>query len=252
MFSFARQVQNFCDHAKNSSARLARIDPPRFEDNEASLEELKTRVVKTLDFIKTLDRDAIDGGASREIILPIGPNKARMQGADYLLHFLAELLLPPHYRLRPAALCRRRYGKRDFSARSRLHSGLRSCLSNEVNKRMSIERIDVGPRMSAAVVHGDTVYLAGQVAKNAAGKSVAEQTREILEIIDGLLARAGTGKSLLLSTTIYLADIKTFAEMNSVWDAWVAQGATPARATVEAKLAAPQYTVEIACIAAKS
>ncbi len=117
---------------------------------------------------------------------------------------------------------------------------------------MSIERIDGGPRMSAAVVHGDTVYLAGQVAKHAAGKSVAEQTREILAILDGLLARAGTDKSRLLSTTIYLADIQTFAEMNSVWDAWVAQGATPARATVEAKLAAPQYTVEIACIAAKS
>jgi len=117
---------------------------------------------------------------------------------------------------------------------------------------MNIERIDVGPRMSAAVVHGDTVYLAGQVANHAAGKSVAEQTREILDIIDGLLARAGTDKTQLLSATIYLADIRTFAEMNSVWDGWVAQGFTPARATVEAKLAAPQYTVEIAGIAAKS
>ena len=116
---------------------------------------------------------------------------------------------------------------------------------------MNIERIDVGPRMSAAVVHGDTVYLAGQVARHAAGKSVAEQTREVLDIIDGLLARAGTDRTQMLSATIYLADIKTFAEMNSVWDSWVAHGSTPARATVEAKLAAPQYTVEIACIAAK-
>lgn len=116
---------------------------------------------------------------------------------------------------------------------------------------MSIQRIGVGPRMSAAVAHGQTVYLAGQVADKAAGKSVGEQTQEILEIIDGLLAKAGTDKTQLLSTTIYLADIKTFGEMNAVWDKWVVQGHTPARATVEAKLAAPQYTVEIVCTAAK-
>ena len=116
---------------------------------------------------------------------------------------------------------------------------------------MSIERIDVGPRMSAAVVHGDTVYLAGQVAAEAAGGNVTEQTREILAAIDKLLAEAGTDKTRLLSATIYLADMATFAEMNAVWDAWVATGATPARATVEAKLAAPRYTVEIACIAAR-
>lgn len=116
---------------------------------------------------------------------------------------------------------------------------------------MSIERIGVGPRMSAAVVHGHTIYLAGQVADKAAGRSVGEQTEEILGIIDGLLAKAGSDKTKILSTTIYLADIKTFAEMNAVWDKWVAQGHTPARATVEAKLAAPPYTVEIVCIAAK-
>jgi enamine deaminase RidA (YjgF/YER057c/UK114 family) len=116
---------------------------------------------------------------------------------------------------------------------------------------MSIERIGVGPRMSAAVVHGNTIYLAGQVADKAAGKNVGEQTNEILEIIDGILAKAGSDKTQILSTTIYLADIKTFGEMNAVWDVWVAKGHTPARATVEAKLAAPQFTVEIACIAAK-
>lgn len=116
---------------------------------------------------------------------------------------------------------------------------------------MAIERKHVGPRMSAAVVHGNTVYLAGQVAHKASGKSVAEQTTEILSIIDGLLAECGTSKEKILSANIWLSDIKTFAEMNSVWDAWVSQGNTPARATVEAKLAAPQYTVEIAVIAAK-
>ena len=117
---------------------------------------------------------------------------------------------------------------------------------------MTIQRFDTGPRMSQAVVHGSTVYLAGQVATQAAGKSVTEQTREILATIDKLLAEAGTDKTRLLSATIYLADIATFAEMNAVWEPWVAPGATPARATVEAKLAAPSYTVEIVCIAARS
>jgi enamine deaminase RidA (YjgF/YER057c/UK114 family) len=105
--------------------------------------------------------------------------------------------------------------------------------------------------MSAAVVHGNTVYLAGQVAQGAAGKSVAEQTKDVLGIIDGLLAECGTSKEHLLSASIWLTDISTFQEMNAVWDAWVVPGHTPARATVEAKLAAPQYNVEIAVIAAK-
>jgi enamine deaminase RidA (YjgF/YER057c/UK114 family) len=116
---------------------------------------------------------------------------------------------------------------------------------------MTIQRIKPGPRMSGAVVHGSTVYLAGQVANATAGKSVAEQTQEILSIIDGLLAEAGTDKTKLLMANIWLTDMTTFQEMNGVWDAWVAQGNTPARATVEAKLAAPPYKVEIAVIAAK-
>ena len=116
---------------------------------------------------------------------------------------------------------------------------------------MTITRIGAGARMSKAVTHGATVYLAGQVAEKAAGKSVGEQTAEILGIIDALLAEAGSDKTKILSCTIWLADIKTFAEMNAVWDKWVAQGHAPARATVEAKLAAPQYTVEIAAIAAR-
>ena len=116
---------------------------------------------------------------------------------------------------------------------------------------MTIQRIKPGPRMSGAVVHGDTVYLAGQVAQSAAGQSVAEQTRDILSIIDGLLAEAGTDKSKLLMANIWLTDIATFQEMNGVWDAWVSPGNTPARATVEAKLAAAQYKVEIAVIAAR-
>ena len=116
---------------------------------------------------------------------------------------------------------------------------------------MTIQRIEPGARMSAAVVHGNTVYLAGQVARNAAGRSVTEQTKDILSIIDGLLAEAGTDKSKLLSANIWLSDIATFNEMNAVWDGWVAPGNAPARATVESKLAAPQFKVEIAVIAAR-
>ena len=116
---------------------------------------------------------------------------------------------------------------------------------------MKIERHDAGPRMSKAVVHGDTVYLAGLTADKAAGKSVTEQTKEILALIDGYLAKCGTDKSKLLRANIWLTDIATFGEMNKVWDAWVSPGNTPARATVEAKLADPKLFVEIMVVAAK-
>jgi enamine deaminase RidA (YjgF/YER057c/UK114 family) len=116
---------------------------------------------------------------------------------------------------------------------------------------MSIERFDVGARMSQMVIHGNTVYLAGQVARNAGGRSVTEQTRDVLQLIDGLLAEAGTNKSKLLTATIWLADIATFDEMNAVWDAWVSPANTPCRACVQSKLAAPQYTVEIMVVAAR-
>jgi enamine deaminase RidA (YjgF/YER057c/UK114 family) len=116
---------------------------------------------------------------------------------------------------------------------------------------MTIERKEVGPRMSQIVVHGDTVYLAGIVAHAAKGRSVTEQTREILATIDKYLAQAGSDKSKLLAATIYLADMGTFAEMNAVWDGWVSPGNTPARATVEARLAAPDYGVEIMVTAAR-
>jgi enamine deaminase RidA (YjgF/YER057c/UK114 family) len=114
-----------------------------------------------------------------------------------------------------------------------------------------IVRLQPGLRMSQAVIHGDTVYLAGQVALGAPGASVADQTRDILARTDALLAEAGTDKTKLLSATIWLADIASFAEMNEIWDAWVVPGATPGRACVEAKLAAPQFTVEIAVIAGR-
>ena len=116
---------------------------------------------------------------------------------------------------------------------------------------MTVQRFDTGPRMSQVVVHGDTVYLAGIVANNTAGESVKKQTQEVLSIIDSHLAKAGSDKSRLLSATIYLTDMTTFPEMNTVWDAWVSPGNTPARATVEVKLAAPRYNVEIMVTAAR-
>ncbi|HET9444818.1 MAG TPA: RidA family protein [Steroidobacteraceae bacterium] len=115
---------------------------------------------------------------------------------------------------------------------------------------MTIKRIQVGPRMSQAVVHGNVVYLAGQVCPDKGATTVGAQTKVILQQIDKLLAEAGTSKQNLLSATIWLTDMGRFAEMNEVWDKWVAPGATPARATVEARLAGPQYLIEIAAIAA--
>lgn len=111
-----------------------------------------------------------------------------------------------------------------------------------------IRRIETGPRMSQAVIYNGTVYLAGQV--DAKGATVAEQTANILAEIDRLLAQAGTDKTRLLSATIVLSDISTFAEMNRVWEGWVAEGHTPARATIQAPLAGPQYLVEIIVVAA--
>ena len=112
---------------------------------------------------------------------------------------------------------------------------------------MSVKRINAGPRMSGAVVNGNTVYLAGQVAE---GATVKVQTEAILKKIDDLLGAAGSSKANLLSTVIYLSDIRGFEEMNAVWDAWVSPGNTPARATVEARLANPKYLVEIMVTAA--
>ena len=113
---------------------------------------------------------------------------------------------------------------------------------------MTIRRIDVGARMSDIVIHNNTIYLAGQVGTPEG--NVATQTKEILATIDELLAKAGSDKTKILQAIIWLADMSTFAEMNTVWDSWVPQGHPPARATGEAKLAAPDYKVEIIITAA--
>lgn len=115
---------------------------------------------------------------------------------------------------------------------------------------MTITRHQVGDRMSQVVVHGDTVYLAGQVADDT-DVGVAGQTEQILAKIDARLAEAGSDKSKLLSATLWITDMAHIAEMNAMWDAWVSPGNTPARACVEAPLAAPRFQVEIMVIAAR-
>jgi enamine deaminase RidA (YjgF/YER057c/UK114 family) len=113
-----------------------------------------------------------------------------------------------------------------------------------------IERINPGKRLSDAAVYGATIYLAGQVASDPS-LDIRGQARDILTQIDRLLLNLGSSKLRLLSATIYLADMADFAAMNEVWDAWVPQGDLPARATVEAKLARPEYKIEIQAIAAR-
>lgn len=113
---------------------------------------------------------------------------------------------------------------------------------------MNITRIGVGARMSEAVVHNGTVYVAGQVGEP--GADVKAQARQALAEVDRILAAAGTDKTRILQTIVWLADIGDFAAMNEVWEGWVAPGHTPARATGEAKLATPDYKVEFIVTAA--
>jgi enamine deaminase RidA (YjgF/YER057c/UK114 family) len=115
----------------------------------------------------------------------------------------------------------------------------------EENAMGDIKRIAAGARMSEIVVHAGKAYLCGVVADSAAGKSVYEQTKDILSQIDEMLAKAGTDKTRMLKVNIWLTDIATFDDMNKAWDAWVIAGKTPARATVEANLAGSGYDVEI-------
>jgi len=119
---------------------------------------------------------------------------------------------------------------------------------------MTIERRNVGPRLSDLVIYapppsGRLVFLAGQVAEDRHA-DIAGQTRSVLAQIDRLLSEANTDKTHILSATIYLADMQDYAAMNAEWDRWVPNGETPARATVEAKLAHPAYRVEIQLVAA--
>jgi enamine deaminase RidA (YjgF/YER057c/UK114 family) len=114
---------------------------------------------------------------------------------------------------------------------------------------MTIQRFDVGPRMSEMAVHNGTVYLAGQVAEDGS-QDITGQTQQVLGAIDKLLARAGSDKSKILRAQIFIKDLSEFAAMNAVWEAWVVPGHTPPRATVQAHLAKPEWKIEIVVTAA--
>lgn len=115
---------------------------------------------------------------------------------------------------------------------------------------MSIQRFHVGPRLSETAIFNRVVYLAGQIPDDAS-QDIAGQTAQVLAHIDRLLAEAGSDKSRILSCQIFLSDISLISGMNQVWDAWVAQGNTPPRATVEAKLANPAWLIEVVVTAAQ-
>lgn len=115
---------------------------------------------------------------------------------------------------------------------------------------MSITRKHTNQRMSQMVIHGDTIYLAGQVAKDASA-DITVQTQQVLDKVDALLAEAGSDKTKILSAQIWISSIGHFSAMNEVWDAWVAEGNAPARACIEARLASPDLLVEVGIVAAK-
>ncbi|RBO82831.1 RidA family protein [Marinomonas aquiplantarum] len=114
----------------------------------------------------------------------------------------------------------------------------------------SIERLEVGQRMSRIVKHNGTIYLCGQVAADA-NAGIAEQTQTMLDKVEALLTQAGSDKEHILSATVYIRDMKDFAAMNAVWDAWVPEGHAPARACVEARMARPELLVEVSVVAAE-
>lgn len=115
---------------------------------------------------------------------------------------------------------------------------------------MNIERLETGQRMSRIVKHNGTIYLCGQVAADA-NADIKEQTQTMLDKVEILLEQAGSDKEHILSATLYIRDMKDFAAMNTVWDAWVPQGHAPARACVEARMARPELLVEISVVAAE-
>ena len=114
---------------------------------------------------------------------------------------------------------------------------------------MTIERKEIKQRMSRIVTHNGTVYLCGQVCADAT-QGIAEQTQTMLDKVDTLLEQAGSDREHILSATVYIRDMKDFAAMNAVWDAWVPEGYAPARACVEARMARPELLVEVSVIAA--
>lgn len=128
-------------------------------------------------------------------------------------------------------------------------SALFRFLKKDYLHTMSIQRLETKQRMSRIVIHNDTIYLCGQVCKDST-EGIAAQTETMLEKVDELLLQAGSGREQMLSATIYVRDMKDFAAMNEIWDAWVPEGHAPARACVEARMARAELLVEISVVAA--
>ena len=250
MFPFVRQVQSFCDHAKNSSFRLAgqgaagqggqRGDlrrNPRAHPGDAGHAEIDRRQGDGR------RRDARDRHSRR----PEQAEDARRRLSPAFRH--AEFLFPPDHRLRHPARERRRDRQARFHrARSRTSSSRRAGAST-----MAITRLHAGPRMSQAVVHGST-DLSRRPGRRSGERQERRPSRPRRSWPRSTPARRGRiGQDARSCRPPSISPTsRTFAEMNAVWDAWVPAGHAPARATVEAKLAAPAYTVEIACIAARA
>ena len=250
MFPFVRQVQTFCDNAKNAPSRLAGVAAPVFEDKEATFAELRDRVARTSRFSRrSMRRPSTRPWTARSCSRPVPPSSRC--GAETISSTMSCRTSISIWR-RPTTSCAPP-GSRSASAISsapfRVSSPRRTRAQRDC-RAMTITRLHAGPRMAQAVIHGGAVYLAGQVADKAKGGSVAEQTKEILATVDAPARGSRLRQDEILSATIYLADIATFAEMNAVWDAWVPAGHAPARATVEATLAAPSLRRRVVCIAA--
>jgi enamine deaminase RidA (YjgF/YER057c/UK114 family) len=172
------------------------------------------------------------------------PHKAIEIAARALSHPTRSLARPPKTASTPELGIDPGNFGRDYGREPRVKS-----LNNDHRETMTgIERLETGPRFSHAVIHNGVVYLSGVVSH---GASVRDQTKNVLKGVDHVLKRAGTDKSKILSATVWLTDMGKFDEMNSVWDKWVSPGNAPARVCVEAKLAIPDFAVEIAVIAAR-
>ena len=255
----ARHVRLSAPGADVLRPRQERAVAPRrrraaaFEDNETTLDELRARIRHTLDVIAAIDAKAVDAGAEREVIFPLGRGTkgedarrrptsliSRCRTSSSISSPLTTSCATPARRSASATISAR------FPASRSSDSSLRGTHS------MSIRRIGVGPRMSQAVVHGDTVYLAGQVAAQGGG-----QERRRTDARNSRHDRQAARRSGHRQDAAAVGDDLSRRHRDLRRDergvgAWVAPGATPARATVEAKLAAPSYTVEIVCVAAKS
>ena len=251
--AFARQVQTVCDNAKNAAARLAGVEPPPFEDNETTLDELKTRIQKTLDVLaKTIDPAAFEAGAGARSSFPLGPNKAKMLGADYLAAFrAAELLFPSRHRLRHPALRRRRRSASAIILGAT--PGVATDLS--ISSRKAFHEHSANRRRPAHVAGGrprrhDLSRRSGRRRAGGPERRRADDANSRDRSTSCWPKRAPTRRGCCRRRSISPTS-RRFAKMNAVWDAWVAKGAHAGPRDGRSETRRAGNSVEIACIAAK-